>query len=116
MRTIHILIYEDAVLSAVSGVLDLLSRASALMQLKKKTKGAFKIELIGEKLKNIQLSLPAQFICSKTFAETSNPDLVIVPPFSINVDETLSKNEGITSWLRTLNLKKTEVASLCRGS
>jgi transcriptional regulator GlxA family with amidase domain len=116
MKTIHILIYEDAVLSAVSGVLDLFSRASTLMQLKKKTKGAFKIELIGEKLKNIQLSLPAQFICSKTIAETNSPGLVIVPPFSINVDEALSKNEGITNWLRTLDLRKTEVASLCRGS
>lgn len=117
MKKVSIVIYEDAVLSSVSGVIDILMGANELIgKMKKRAKDTFQIELISERLKNVHLNAPAQFICTKTIAEFTHTDIVIVPPFSVSPDTALYKNKGIINWLRTLNLKKIEVASLCYGS
>ena len=65
MKTISLLIYEDAILSSVSGVMDMLLGVNRYMEAMRR-EPAFKLELVSEKMKNIQLHLPAQFICYKT--------------------------------------------------
>ena len=115
MKVISLLVYEDAVLSSVSGALDLLNAANGLLQSSGKPP-AFKFELVSEKLKNIQLNLPAQFICSKTFSEVTHSDLILVPAFYIGPDEALNKNKTFISWIREMREKGTEIASLCMGS
>lgn len=116
MKVIYILIYEDTVVSSVSGVVDLLKGANNLAKAKKKGKDAFRIELVGERSKKVRLSAEAQFVCSRTIADALEADIIIVPPFNITPETAMSKNKRIIHWLRTVNVKKTEVASLCYGS
>lgn len=121
MKTISLLVYEDAVLSAVSGPLDMLMGTNHFLQESGKP-AAFRLELVSEKLKNIQLRLPAQFICHKTLAEVTDTDLIIAPAFNGNPDEVLEKNRALVNWIKKMHRRKTmhqrgtEVASLCFGS
>jgi len=115
MKIISILIHEDAILSAVSGPLDILTTTNRFLQ-KMGKPAAFKVELVSEKFKNIQLYLPAQFICHKTLADITETDLIIVPAFNGDPDEILKKNRALVTWIKAMNRKGTEVASLCIGS
>lgn len=78
MKTVSLLIYEDAVLSSVSSVMDMLLAANRYLT-EAGREPAFKLELISEKVKNIQLHLPAQFICFKTIDEVEHTDLILAP-------------------------------------
>lgn len=115
MKKISLLVYEDAVLSSVSGAVDLLTATNGYLQQMGRPP-AFELELVSDKIKNIQLNVPAQFICAKTLTEVTDTDLIIVPAFSINPDEALMKNAGIIDWLKTMRARGTEIASLCFGS
>ena len=115
MKNISILVYEDAILSAVSGALEILSGTNRYL----KDRGlpeAFEINLIGERLKNIQLLLPAQFICHHTLSEVIQTNLIIVPAFYGNPDEVLKKNQPLIDWITVMRNNGVEVASLCLGS
>ena len=115
MKQISLLVYEDAILSSVSGAIDLLTATNGyLKQLGKPP--AFELQLVGQTLRNIQLAVPAQFICAKTLDEVTDTDLILVPAFSISPDEVLAKNRGIINWLSLMKAKGTEIASLCMGS
>ncbi|GAB2570747.1 GlxA family transcriptional regulator [Spirosoma areae] len=115
MKTISLLIYEDAVLASVSGVIDLLMATNGYLVQQGKP-AAFTIELISEKEKNIQLNVPAQFSCSKTLEEVTHTDLIIVPAFYVSPDQALAKNRAIVDWLKIMKANGTEIASLCLGS
>jgi len=54
VRKISLLIHEDANLSAVAGAIDLFAAANWCLELSGKPP-AFKVELVSEKIKNIQL-------------------------------------------------------------
>ncbi|MBO9728474.1 MAG: helix-turn-helix domain-containing protein [Chitinophaga sp.] len=115
MKTVSLLIYEDAVLSCVSGAMDMLIGVNRyLAQIGKEP--AFNVELVSEKVKNIQLQLPAQFICYKTIDEVTHTDLIVAPAFAGEPDAVLRKNSALVDWLATMHARGTEVASLCLGS
>lgn len=115
MRKISLLIHEDANLSAVAGAIDLFTAANWCLELSGKPP-AFKLELVSERVKNIQLNSPTQFICNATIDEVTTTDLIIVPGFIGDERAILKKNSAAVNWIREMNLCGTEVASLCVGS
>lgn len=115
MREVSLLVYEDVVLSNVSAVLDILSRTNRVLEQAGKPP-AFKIELVSEQVKNIQLFMPAQFICHRTLDEVKHTDLILVPAFYGDAGTVLKKNENMIDWIGTMSRTGTEVASLCLGS
>jgi transcriptional regulator GlxA family with amidase domain len=115
MKTISILVYEDAILSAVSGALEILAGTNRFLKEADKP-AAFQIELVSEKRKNIQLHLPAQFICQKTLTEAAQSDLVIAPAFNGDPEVILEKNRALVEWIKAMREADTEIASLCFGS
>lgn len=115
MKNISILVYEDAILSAISGALEILNGTNRYLKEKGQPE-VFEITLVGERLKNIQLLLPAQFICHKTLSEINQTDLIIVPAFYGNPDHVLKKNRPLIEWIIAMRSKGVEVASLCLGS
>ncbi|MGF6928770.1 transcriptional regulator GlxA family with amidase domain [Chitinophaga sp. W2I13] len=115
MKTVSLLIYEDAILSSVSSVIDILLGANRFLVGAGK-EPAFKLELVSEKMKNIQLHSPAQFICYKTIDEVQHTDLILAPAFEGPPDTVLEKNKALVNWIRNMHASGTEVASLCFGS
>ncbi len=115
MKTISLLVYEDAILSAISGPLDILFGTNHFLK-ETGRPAAFRVELVSEKLKNIQLRLPAQFICHKTLDEVTNTDLIIAPAFNGDPDVILNKNSALVEWIKDMRQKGSEAASLCYGS
>lgn len=114
-KKISLLVFEDIVLTSVSGTLDILMGTNECFKDMKQSL-AFEVELVSEKLRNIQLQMPAQFMCHKTLNEVTDTDLIIVPSFMGNPDVALEKNKALVSWIRRMHQKGVEVASLCRGS
>lgn len=115
MKRISLLVYEDAVLSALSGPLDILVGTNRFLDGSGQP-SAFEVELVSEKLKNIQLRLPAQFICQKTLAEATATDLIIAPAFNGEPEAVLAKNRALVDWIGAMHRSGAEVASLCYGS
>jgi transcriptional regulator GlxA family with amidase domain len=115
MKEISLLIFEDVVLSSVSGVLDILTQTNNFLESTGKPP-AFKVGLVSEKMKNIFTNSPAQFFCYKTIDEVVNTDLIIVPSFHGTPESLFSKNYALVEWVKEMNATGTEVASLCRGS
>ncbi|RYC71885.1 MULTISPECIES: GlxA family transcriptional regulator [Spirosoma] len=115
MKRISLLVYEDAVLSSVSGAIDLLLATNGYLQQLGKSP-AFSLELVSEKSKHIQLNVPAQLICYKTLDEVTDTDLILVPAFYGSPDLALAGKAGMLDWLRTKHAAGIEIASLCLGS
>lgn len=115
MRKLQVIIYEDVVHSSVSGILDLLNAANELADEWNKPR-PFHVELVGEKLKNVQLDASAQFICSKTLDDVTDGDLMIIPPFRGIPDAVLKKHKDIIGWIERRRLFRGEWASLCLGT
>lgn len=115
MKSIALIVYEDAVLSALSGPLDILVGTNRFLADTGRPP-AFEIELVSEKLKNIQLHQPAQFICHSTLAEAMPPELIIAPAFNGDPEAVLKKNAALVDWIQSMNQRGVEVASLCYGS
>lgn len=115
-KKISLVVFEDVVLTAVSGTLDILMGTNECFKDSGKKSLAFEVELVSEKLRNIQLHMPAQFMCQKTFDEITDTDLIIVPSFMGDPDSILEKNRELVRWIRQMYQRGTEVASLCRGS
>ena len=115
MRKISLLVHEDVYSSSVAGVIDLFAGANwCLGQFGKSP--AFKLELVSEKVKNIQLDAPAQFMCYATIEEVIQTDLIIIPGFNGNIKTILKKNTAIINWIKEMNNSGTEVASMCIGA
>lgn len=115
MKVVSLVIYEEAILSAVAGVLDVFEGANQLLKMAGR-EPAFKVELVSEKVKHIQLNVPALFFCYKSMEEVKNTDLIIVPAFHGQPDVVLQKNRGIVEWITEMQQLGSEVASLCLGS
>lgn len=115
MKKISLLIHEDANLSAVAGAIDLFTAANWYRDLQGKPP-AFKLELVSEKVKNIQLNAPAQFICYATMGEVTQTDLIVIPGYIGDDKAILKKNTAIINWIKEMNSCGTEVASMCVGS
>jgi transcriptional regulator GlxA family with amidase domain len=115
MKKISLLIHEDVYSSSVAGVIDLFDGANWCLREFGKPP-AFKLELVSEKVKNIQLDAPAQFMCYATLEEVIETDLIIIPGFNGEPGSILKKNAALVSWIKEMNNSGSEVASLCVGS
>lgn len=118
MKHISIIVYEDALLSAVSTTVALLTSANEAA-VRKGQPVPFQIELVGVHLRNVQLSLPVQFQCSKTISDDFDTDTIIVPPMSTEPQEIsamLSRNSQLLTWIKEKYQEKAQIISLCTGA
>jgi transcriptional regulator GlxA family with amidase domain len=115
MKKISLVVYEDAVLSSVSGVIDVLGATNMYLEQQGKDP-AFELELVSEKSRDIGLLVPARLQVTRTFDEVTSTDLILIPAFYVSPDVVLEKNKRLVQWIREMRERKTEIASLCLGS
>lgn len=118
MKHISIIVYEDVLPTAVANTTALLMSAN-VAAVKKGGPIPFQIELIGTRLKNVQLSMPVQFYCSKTISDDFDTDIIIIPPMSTDpadINALLSQNKELISWIKGKYDQKAELISLCTGA
>ncbi len=115
MKNIAILAYEDAVLSSISGAVDMLNVANGYLQSIGK-EPFFNVALISDGKADVQLATPAQLHCTKSLDETTDADIILIPAFNGNADAVLGKNIRTIKWLKEQRAKGTEIASLCFGA
>lgn len=115
MKKVSLLIHEDVYSSSVAGVIDLFTGANWFFE-QAGQPPFFKLELVSEKTKNIQLSAPAQFLCYATMEEVRQTDLIVIPGFNGAPQDIVRKNDAIVQWIKEMNSSGSEVASLCVGS
>lgn len=115
MLKVSLIIHEDVVFSAVASVIDMFAAVNERSTLAG-DEPPFRLELVSEKLKNIQLEVPAQFLCYVTMNEVDKTDLILVPSFRNDQHVILRKNEQTIRWIARMHTQGAEVASLCVGS
>lgn len=115
MKRISLLVHEDVYSSSVAGVIDLFAGANWCLEQSGKSP-AFNLELVSEKVKNIQLNVHSQFICCTTIDEVRQTDLVIIPGFNGDNEAILEKHITIVNWVKEMRQLGAEVASLCVGA
>lgn len=121
MKNIYILIVEDVILSSAAAPLDIFTRTNAILAAAGQAP-AFNVKLVSDKVKNVLLSDPAQFICQRTLDEVpATPQghklpLIVVPAFAGDWDTVREKNRAALAWLSQHYAAGTEIASLCVGS
>jgi transcriptional regulator GlxA family with amidase domain len=118
MKHISIIVYEDAMHTAISTTTALLNSANeeALM---KGMPLPFQIELVGIHVKDVQSGSPIQFSCSKTLSDQFDTDVVIIPPMKAgqeDINSLLAKNSKLIGWVREKYEQKSEIISLCTGA
>lgn len=113
MVRIGILIYEDAVLSSVSGAIDLFLVANTVLQQQGQA-AAFEIQLIGEG--GVALQAPAVITCNRRLNDPVDADIVLIPAFNSDPDLVLSKNGAVIEWLRAQHAAGRQLGSLCFGA
>lgn len=115
MISVSLLVHEDIYSSSVGGVIDLITGANQwLVEVGRRP--AFALELVGERVENIRLDIPAQFCCYTTMDKVTHTDLIIVPGFKGDIGEILQKYNPAVHWIRKMNEAGTEIASMCVGS
>ncbi len=115
MKSVSLLIHEDIYSSSIGGVIDLLAGANQWLA-EVGRRPAFELELVGERVENIRLDIPAQFCCYKTMDMVTRTDLIIVPGFKGDVGRVLQKYSPVVHWIRKMNETGAEIASMCVGS
>ena len=115
MKKISLLIHEDVYSSAVGSVIDLFAGANGCLEESGRSP-VFKLELVSEKAKHIQLDVPARFICCATMEEVTQTDLIIVPGFTGDHTAMLKKHRAVIDWIKEMNHTGAEIASMCVGS
>lgn len=114
MKRISLLVYEDVVLSSVSGVIDLLNATNGYL-VSIGSEPAFALELVGAAA-DIRLLTPATLLPAHGFSEDAATDLILIPAFMGDAGTVLAKNWGALQWLRQQRGKGVELASLCLGA
>ena len=115
MKKISLLVYEDAILSCVTGTLDMLVRTNRMLESMGKPP-AFEVSLVCEKKENNPLLITAPGVRCKTLKEVTHTDLIIAPAFNGLPDPILQKNIALVHWIQVMHNRGVEVASLCFGS
>lgn len=115
MKLISLLVYEDVVLSSVSGVIDLLNATNGYLQSMGR-EPAFRLELVSETENEVRLLAPAALISTRTFAAATETELVLIPAFNGDAGAVLSKNAAAVAWLCHQRAQGAELASLCMGA
>src|SRR5699024_9213647 len=76
----------------------------------------FELKLVG-KYKNIELfNGPYSVQTDATIEETTDTDIVIIPPMSGEMIQSINANRESISWMYNQYQKGTELASLCVGA
>jgi len=114
MRTISVLVYEEMILSCITGVVDIFTATNKFLN-DCGRESAFDISLVSERSSDLVLYKHAG-ISYKTLDDISATDLVIVPAFNGSPDDIFEKNKRALDWIKKLNNAGAEVASLCLGS
>src|SRR5699024_12833127 len=114
MKSVAIIVYEDAFLSAMAAIIDLLTTTNQLLR-KEGRPPAFKLILVGVDNDKVMLEWRSQFDCQKTVAEVQNADLVIIPAFKGDRDpmNVLAKNEAAVPRLQRMYAQVSVVSGLC---
>jgi transcriptional regulator GlxA family with amidase domain len=115
MKTISLLLHEDVYASAIGGVIDLLTGTNQFL-LETGRPEAFRLELVGEKARNIQLDVAAQFLCFTTIDKVIQSDLVLVPGFKGDYSTMVRKYADLVCWIGEMHRCGAEIASMCVGS
>jgi transcriptional regulator GlxA family with amidase domain len=115
MKKVSLLIHEDVYSSAIGGVIDLFDGANWYLAQSGRPP-AFELELVSEKVKNIQLDVSAQFICNTTVEKVIKTDLIIIPGFKGDCKTILKKYYPVVEWIKEMNKSGAEIASMCSGS
>jgi transcriptional regulator GlxA family with amidase domain len=115
MKTIAIIAYEDAVLSSISGVIDMLNVANGYLESMGR-EPFFKVELVSGGPKAVQLSVPAQILCRLSLEEAAEADIILIPAFNGNAEPILEKNAHLIQWLKEQYANGKEIGSLCFGA
>jgi transcriptional regulator GlxA family with amidase domain len=115
MKRVTLLLHEDVYASSIGGVLDLFADANECLKEDGKPP-IFSLELIGDRIKNIQLDVPAQFLCYSTIDKVRQPDLIIIPGFKGDARTILRKYDTVVTWIREMHRQGAEIASMCTGS
>lgn len=111
------IIYEGVLSTAVANTTSLLMSANEAA-LKRGMPAPFRIDLIGVNDTAIQTHLPIQFRCSKTIADQSETDVIIIPPMDMNtegISAFLVRNAPLLEWIRKRFSENTQLISLCTG-
>ncbi|MDO3641869.1 GlxA family transcriptional regulator [Mucilaginibacter sp. L3T2-6] len=115
MKDVAILIHEDAVLSTVSGAMDMLIHTNRFFHEKGKPL-PFKIMLVGQEPENRFLRNPEPYVSYCPIDKLEKPGLIIVPAFYGDRTLSLEKHKNLIEWVSSKNKTGSEVASLCSGS
>jgi transcriptional regulator GlxA family with amidase domain len=115
MKRVALLLHEDVYASSIGGILDLFADANCCLQEGGKPP-VFALELVGDRIKNIQLDVPAQFLCYSTIDKVQRPDLIIIPGFKGDARAILTKYDAVVTWIREMHRQGAEIASMCTGS
>lgn len=121
MKNVHILIYEDVILSSAAAPLDILTRTNDILKAAARSP-AFNLGLVSQQSGSIQLNNPAHFVCQGALVDVPpvsdghHQALILVPAFGDDWDIVLDKNRAVISWIKRHYRGGTEVASLCKGS
>ena len=115
MKTISLLLHEDVYPSSIGGIIDLLSGANEYL-LESGRPEAFRLELVAQKTKTIQLEVPAQFTCYTTMDNVSRTHLIIIPGFKGETSYILHKYQDVVRWIGEMHRCGVEIASMCVGS
>jgi transcriptional regulator GlxA family with amidase domain len=115
MKRISVLIHEDVYASMIGGIIDLVTGANLCLEQTGRP-SALRLELVSEKVTNIQLDDPTQFICNTTMEKVTQTDLIIIPGFKGNSKTILNKYRAIVNWIKEMYGIGAEIASMCSGS
>lgn len=115
MKRIALLIHEDIYSSSIASVIDLFAGANWYLEQSGRPP-VFTIELVSENADNIQLNVPARFICYRTIDRVTQTDLIIIPGFNGDSKVILKKYSAAIDWIKQMNKSGTEIASMCVGS
>jgi transcriptional regulator GlxA family with amidase domain len=115
MVKIGLLVYEDVVLSSVSGAVDLLMVANGVMQ-QQGLEPIFEVQLISARAGGLTLQSPAVLQCNRSLADDVDADVILIPAFNSDPVGVLSRNGAAVEWLKAQYEGGRQLASLCFGA
>lgn len=115
MKTIAIVIAENAVASSITDTLRLFDKANELLQARGRKK-IFDVSLVGFSKEIFIGSRKLFFLADKTPNEITNADLIIIPALTGDVIKSTQLNRHYFPWLIKQYKQGTEVASYCIGA
>ncbi len=116
MKTIAIVTYPHAVLSSISGVMDMFQVANAYLQMQGRAP-FFKVVQVSRNAPGmLRVAAPAQIECQRTFHQVQDADIILVPAFNSPAELVLAEQAHIVPWLQEQRAVGKEIGSLCFGA